>query len=64
MAKITENYEAMVIFSTKLEDEGAALIEKFDAMIKDNAESVSGRAENLFGAYCLPVLQCNRAAVL
>ena len=40
MAKITENYEAMVIFSTKLEDEGAALIEKFDAMIKDNAESV------------------------
>ncbi len=26
MAKITENYEAMVIFSTKLEDEGAALI--------------------------------------
>ncbi len=40
MAKINENYEAMVIFSTKLEDEGAALIEKFDAMIKDNAESV------------------------
>ena len=40
MAKVSENYEAMVIFSTKLEDEGAALIEKFDAMIKDNAESV------------------------
>ena len=40
MAKINENYEVMVIFSSKLEDEGAALIEKFDEMIKKHAESV------------------------
>ena len=40
MAKINEKYEAMIVFSAKLEDEGAALIEKFDGMIKDNAEEV------------------------
>ena len=40
MAKINDNYEAMVIFSTKLEDEGTALIEKFDEMIKETLSHV------------------------
>ena len=46
MAKINENYEAMVVFSTKLEDEGAALIEKFDGMIKNHAEADSVEMNN------------------
>ena len=41
MAKISENYEAMVIFSQKLDEEGVkALTTKFDDMIKANAENV------------------------
>ena len=41
MAKINENYEAMVIFSQKLDEEGVnALTAKFDDMIKANAENV------------------------
>ena len=41
MAKINENYEAMVIFSQKLDEEGVnALTTKFDDMIKANAENV------------------------
>lgn len=41
MAKINENYEAMVIFSSKLDEEGVnALTTKFDDMIKANAQDV------------------------
>ncbi|MGN1113503.1 MAG: 30S ribosomal protein S6 [Oscillospiraceae bacterium] len=42
MAKINENYEAMVVFSTKNNDEEAikALTEKFTALISSNAENV------------------------
>ena len=41
MAKINENYEAMVIFSQKLDEEGVnALTAKFDDMIEANAENV------------------------
>jgi small subunit ribosomal protein S6 len=41
MAKINENYEAMVIFSSKLDEEGVnALTTKFDEMIKANAQDV------------------------
>ena len=42
MAKLSENYEAIVIFSTKLaEDEIKGLVEKFGGMIEANAENVS-----------------------
>lgn len=41
MAKINESYEAMVIFSSKLDEEGVnALTTKFNDMITANAESV------------------------
>ena len=41
MAKINESYEAMVILSSKLDEEGVnALIAKFDDMIKANATDV------------------------
>ncbi|MGN1134423.1 MAG: 30S ribosomal protein S6 [Oscillospiraceae bacterium] len=42
MAKINENYEAMVVFSTKSNDEEGikALTEKFTALISSNAENV------------------------
>ena len=41
MAKINESYEAMVIFSSKLDEEGVnALITKFDDMIKAEATDV------------------------
>lgn len=37
MAKITASYEGMLIFNTKLGDEGIkALVEKFKAMIEEN----------------------------
>ncbi len=39
MAKITEKYEAMVVFSTKAGEEAVkALVEKFNEMIAANAE--------------------------
>lgn len=42
MAKLSENYEAIVIFSTKLaEDDIKGLVEKFGGMIEANAEDVS-----------------------
>ena len=42
MAKLIENYEAVVVFSTKLaEDEIKGLVEKFNGMIEANAENVS-----------------------
>lgn len=42
MAKLIENYEAVVVFSTKLaEDEIKGLVEKFSGMIEANAENVS-----------------------
>jgi small subunit ribosomal protein S6 len=38
MAKLTANYETTVIFNTKVGEEGlAALIEKFKALIAENA---------------------------
>ncbi|MBR1739815.1 MAG: 30S ribosomal protein S6 [Ruminococcus sp.] len=41
MAKINENYEAMVIFSSKLDEEAVnTLTAKFDDLIKANAENV------------------------
>ncbi|WP_294409181.1 30S ribosomal protein S6 [uncultured Ruminococcus sp.] len=41
MAKINESYEAMVIFSSKLDEEGVkALTEKFNALIEANATDV------------------------
>lgn len=41
MAKITGNYEAMVVFSTKAGDEAvAALVAKFKEMIEANAENL------------------------
>lgn len=42
MAKVTEKYEAMVVFSTKLgEEELKALTDKFGDLISKNAEEVS-----------------------
>ncbi|MBO6140554.1 MAG: 30S ribosomal protein S6 [Ruminococcus sp.] len=42
MAKLTENYEAMVVFSMKKEEEEIkTLIEKFTAMISAEAEDVT-----------------------
>lgn len=42
MAKITEKYEAMVVFSTKLGEENVtALKAKFNEMIEANATDVS-----------------------
>ena len=41
MAKVNETYEAMVIFSSKLEEDAVkALTDKFDSLIKENAENV------------------------
>lgn len=41
MAKVNETYEAMVIFSSKLEEEALNnLTAKFDDLIKANAEDV------------------------
>lgn len=41
MAKVNESYEAMVIFSSKLEDSAVAdLTAKFNDMITANAENV------------------------
>ena len=41
MAKINETYEAMVIFSQKLDEEGFnALSKKFNDLIEANAENV------------------------
>ena len=41
MAKINENYEAMVIFSSKLDEEAVnTLTAKFADLIKANAENV------------------------
>ena len=37
MAKVTANYEAMLVFNTKLGDDGVkALVEKFKALIETN----------------------------
>ena len=42
MAKLTENYEAIVVFSAKLAEEDVkGLVEKFGGMIEANAENVS-----------------------
>jgi small subunit ribosomal protein S6 len=42
MAKINETYEAMVIFSSKLDEEAVgALTTKFNDMIEANAEEVT-----------------------
>lgn len=41
MAKLNEKYETMVIFSSKLDEEGVkALTDKFNTMIEGNAEEV------------------------
>ena len=40
MAKVTANYEAMLVFNTKLGDDGVkALVEKFKALIETNIAS-------------------------
>lgn len=42
MAKLSENYEALVVLSSKLEEDALkALISKFGKLIEDNAENVS-----------------------
>ncbi len=42
MAKVTEKYEAMVVFSTKLsEEEIQNLTQKFGDLISQNAEEIS-----------------------
>lgn len=42
MAKLTENYEAIVVFSTKLaEEEIKASVDKFTKLIEKNASDVS-----------------------